>query len=133
MKLRLKEDSKEWRKTVMLGMIGPAVILTLLRIRRVISQPAWAGALGLIAVIICCAWARPRWFRGYYRLTTRMGFYLTQFLGRIVLGALFFAILTPFGWLLRLLGKDLLQLKPQRNAQTYWQKTKKDGSLDSMF
>jgi hypothetical protein len=66
-------------------------------------------------------------------LTTRLGFHTIQIVGKVVLAALFFLILTPFGWILRLLGKDLLQLKPPRDRQTFWQPSRQDGSLDSMF
>jgi hypothetical protein len=45
----------------------------------------------------------------------------------------FILVLTPFGWILRLLGKDFLQLKPPRDKQTFWQKAGQDGSLDSIF
>jgi hypothetical protein len=132
MRLHFKEDPREWRKTALLGLIGPAVILGLLRWRRVISSAGLAAALALIALTAVCACARPRWFRGWYRFTTRLGFYMTQFLGRVVLAALFFLILTPFGWVLRLMGKDLLQLKAPRERKTYWQKAGEHGSLDSM-
>jgi hypothetical protein len=47
-------------------------------------------------------------------------------------GALF-VILTPFGWILRLSGRDFLQLKSPRDKQTFWQTARRDGSLDRMF
>jgi hypothetical protein len=133
MRLRFKEDPKEWRKVTLLGLIGPAALMGILRWRGVISNSVLTAVLVLAALVALCAWARPRWFRGYYRFVTRLGFYLTQVLGRIVLVAVFFLILTPFGWFMRLLGKDFLQLKSPRDKQTFWQKTKPDGSLDNMF
>jgi hypothetical protein len=133
MRLHFKEDPKEWRKAALLGLIGPAAIIGILRWRGVVSTTCLAAALALIALAALCAWVRPRWFRGYYRFTTRLGFYIIQVLGRVVLAALFFVILTPFGWIMRLLGKDLLQLKSPRDKQTFWQTARRDGSLDRMF
>ena len=133
MRLQLKEDPKEWRKAALLGLIGPAVISGVLRWRGVVSVTFLAAALVLIALAALCAWMRPRWFRGYYRFTTRLGFYIVLVLGRVVLTMLFFVILTPLGWIIRLLGKDLLQLNSLQNRQTFWQKARQDGSLDSMF
>ena len=133
MKLHFKENPKEWRKVALMGLIGPAVITGILRLRGVVSWNFLAVALALMAMVALCALTRPRWFRGYYRFTTRLGFYTFQFLGRIVLAAFFFLILTPFGWILRLLGKDFLQLKPPRDRQTFWKTARQDGSLDSMF
>jgi hypothetical protein len=51
----------------------------------------------------------------------------------VVLAALFFVILTPFGWILRLLGKDFLRLKPPSDMQTFWQSARQDGSLDRLY
>jgi hypothetical protein len=133
MKLHFKEDPKEWRKVALMGQIGPTVIIGILRFRGVVSWNFLAAALALIALVAVCALARPRWFRGYYRFTIRLGFYTFQFLGRTVLAAFFFLILTPFGWILRLLGKDFLQLKLSGEKQTFWKTAKQDSSLDSMF
>lgn len=133
MRLHLKEDPKEWRKAALLGLIGPTIIIGILRWRGVVSRTFLAVALALIALAALCAWVRPHWFRGYYRFTTRLGFYVIQVMGRVVLAALFFVILTPFGWMMRLMGKDFLQLKSPRDKQTFWQTARQDGSLDSMF
>ena len=39
---------------------------------------------------------------------------------RIILGVVFYVVFTPAGLLLRLLGKDLLGLRFDRHAATYW-------------
>ena len=133
MRLHFKEDPREWRKAALLGLIGPAAIIGILRWRGVVSTTFLTAALALIALAALCAWVRPRWFRGYYRFMTRLGFYIIQVLGKVVLAAFFFVILTPFGWVLRLSGKDFLQLKSPRDKQTFWQPARQDGSLDRMF
>ncbi len=133
MRLRFKEDPKEWRKATLLGLIGPAVIIGILRWRGVVSGAVLVAVLAVIALAALGVCVRPRWFRGYYRFTTRLGFYTANVFGKIVLAALFFLILTPFGWILRLFGKDFLQLKSPRNKQTFWHPARKDGSLDRMF
>jgi len=109
------------------------VIIGILRWRGVVSSTCLAAVLVLVALTALCAWVQPRWFRGYYRFTTRLGFYTMQVLGRVVLSVFFILILTPFGCLLRLLGKDFLQLKSPRDQQTFWQPARRDGSLDSIF
>ena len=133
MKLNLKEDPGEWRKATLLSLIGPSVLIGILRWRGVVSWTFLAGALALFALVALCACARPRWFRGYYRFGTRVGFFAIQLFGKMVLTAIFFLFLTPLGWMLRLMGKDLLQLEMCRDQQTYWQPARQDGSLDRMF
>ena len=105
----------------------------MLRWRGVISTRRLSAVLVVLALVALCACARPGWFRGYYRCLTRLGFYTIQALGRVVLVVFFFAVLTPFGWIMRLAGKDVLQLKPPPTQPTYWRKARSDGSLDRMF
>jgi hypothetical protein len=38
----------------------------------------------------------------------------------VVLGILFYAVITPFGLLTRLLGRDPLRLRPNPQLATYW-------------
>jgi len=50
MRLHFKEDPKEWRKTTLIGLIGPAVITGILRWRGVISTGFLGAVLAVIAV-----------------------------------------------------------------------------------
>ena len=132
MKLRLKEDPKEWRKAALLGTLGLGGLSGVLCWRRVLPVAGLGGALAVLAGGALCAWLRPRWFRGYYRLTSRIGFYLTQFVGRATLAVVFLLILTPFGLVLRLMGKDPLRLK-RPAAETYWNEARESSPLDRLF
>jgi hypothetical protein len=133
MKLKFKEDPKEWRKAALLGTMGLAILATMLRWRHILAVAGWITVLAVLAGVMLCAGLRPRWFRGYYRLSIRLGFYVSRWIGCAVLGVLFLVVLTPLGWALRLLGKDLLQLKPPRDAATYWQPTGENSPLDRLF
>jgi hypothetical protein len=133
MKLRFQEDPKEWRKSALLTALGLALLLSLLRWRKHLTATHWYFALGLLALIALAAVLQPRWFRGWYRLSLRLGFYSSQFLGRCVLLLFFGLIITPLGWALRLAGKDPLQLKRPPNADTYWHPAKEERPLDRLF
>jgi hypothetical protein len=133
MKLKLKEEPKEWRKAAWFGSLGMGILSTVLRWRHVLPPSGWKAVLAVLGVVAVCAWLRPRWFRGYYRFTSRLAFYLTQFVGYAVLAVLFLVVVTPLGWLLRLLGKDLLQTKRGGEATSCWQTAKESTPLDRMF
>ena len=133
MKLRFKEDPKEWRKQALLTALGLVVISGVLRWRHVLTNPIWCGVLAVLGIVAVSAVVQPRWFRGYYRFSMRLGFAISQFVGRVVLLLFFVFIVTPLGWMLRLAGKDALQLKRPRDAETYWQPAKECGPLDRMF
>jgi hypothetical protein len=53
-------------------------------------------------------------------LWIRLGLLLAKVTNPIVTGALFYVVFTPAAVLLRLLGKDLLCLKHQPEANSYW-------------
>lgn len=133
MQLKLKEDPKEWRKSTWLTALGLAILSTVLRWRHVLSTAAWISILSFLALIAVSAWLNPKWFRGFYRVSTRIGFVISQFIGKILLILFFIFVLTPLGIILRLFGKDLLQLKRSRNATTYWNPARESSPLDRLF
>ena len=133
MKLILKEDPKEWRKSTLLTALGLAIVGTLLRWRRVLPANSWYLALGVLAAVALCACLWPRWFRGFYRLSTRAGFITSQFAGRVLLLIFFLLVVTPVGWMLRLAGKDPLQLKRPADAKTYWHQARECSPLERLF
>jgi hypothetical protein len=50
----------------------------------------------------------------------RLGWVLGKIVSPIVLGALFFLAVLPMGLFMRLRGKDLLRLKMDPSAKSYW-------------
>jgi len=133
MKLKFKEDPGEWRKSALLAALGLAILSTLARWRRHLPANDWRALLALLGLVAICALLQPRWFRGWYRLSLQLGFYSSQFVGWCVLAALFIFIVTPVGFVLRLAGKDPLQLKHPRGAKTYWHQARECNPLDRLF
>jgi hypothetical protein len=133
MKLKFKEDPKEWRKSALLTALGLAIISSLLCWRKHLPVNVWHALLAILGLAAICAMLQPGWFRGWYRLSVRLGFYSSQFIGRCALLMFFILMITPLGWVLRLMGKDLLQLKRPRNAATYWRQAKDSSPLDRLF
>ena len=50
---------------------------------------------------------------------------LAWFNTRVILGIAFYLVFTPVGLLMRLFGKDILSLKIEKGAATYWVKREK--------
>jgi hypothetical protein len=133
MKLKLKEEPKEWRKAAWMSTLGLALVSSLLRWRRVLPAAAWGWVLCLLAALAVAAALRPRWFRGYYRFSAKLGFGLSQMAGRAVLALLFFIVVTPLGLVLRMLGKDPLRLRRPAGGESYWSEVRRKSSLDRLF
>ena len=133
MELNLKDEPKEWRKSALLSALGLAFVSSVLRWRHVLGNRAWLTILLILALIAIGAMLRPRWFRGYHLFSMQLGFVISRILGRALLMLFFLFILTPFGWILRMTRKDLLQLKRRPDATTYWQTSKESSPLDRLF
>ena len=59
----------------------------------------------------------------------KFGMYLGNFIAPIVMGVIYFFVVTPTGLIMKMLGKDLLNLK-KSNKDSYW--IKKDNSNSSL-
>lgn len=64
----------------------------------------------------------PFLLKPFYKVWMIFAFLLGWVMTRIVVTLTFFLIFTPVGFLLRILGKDLLSEKIDRNASTYWRR-----------
>ena len=67
------------------------------------------------------------------KIWTRFGLFLGNFISPIVMGIIFFFVVTPIGLLMRLFGKDVLNLKNNKFS-TYWiKKTNQKSSMEKQF
>ena len=64
------------------------------------------------------------------KLWFKFGIILGKFVSPIVMGLVFFLVVTPTGIIMRLTGKNLLGLKKDIKKDTYW--IKKNNYLSSM-
>ena len=63
----------------------------------------------------------------------KFGMFLGNFIAPIVMGIVFFLVVTPTGLIMRLLGKDLLNLK-NKNKNSYWiEKDNSNSNLKNQF
>lgn len=89
---------------------------------RLGAQPrlvaAVLGAIGLLAALIIWAWpaAGRRLYVGWMLAALPIGWTLSH----LVLGAVYYLVLTPVGLIMRLLGRDPMQRRFDREAETYW-------------
>jgi hypothetical protein len=64
--------------------------------------------------------AVPRVLEPLNRFWTQLGLLIQRVVHPLVMGIMFYFIFTPAGLLLRLFGHDLLHLKYDAAASTYW-------------
>ena len=63
----------------------------------------------------------------------KFGLLLGKIVSPVVMGAIFFLVVTPTGIIMRLIGKDLLNLKKNK-SNTYWvEKKNENSSMKNQF
>ncbi len=68
------------------------------------------------------------------KLWLKFGFFLGSIVSPVVMGIVFFLVVTPTGLLMRLLGKDLLRINKTKFVSTYWiSREKHDGTMKKQF
>ena len=86
----------------------------------------WSVVLSLVFLIITII--RPNLFTFLNRLWIQFGIFLGKIISPIVMGLVFFFVVTPIGILVRILKKDVMGLK--RGASSYW--INREDKLQSM-
>ena len=77
-------------------------------------------ALAAAAVFLVLALMRPSLLAPLNRIWLGLGAVLHRIVNPLVMGLMFFAVITPTALLLRLMGKDLLRLRFPPGAKSYW-------------
>ena len=68
------------------------------------------------------------------KLWLKLGIILGIVIAPIVMGVVFFLVVTPIGLVMRLLGKDLINKKYDKKIKTYWiDRDKNIGSMKKQF
>jgi len=87
----------------------------------------WAFIISLIFLILGLLNAKI--LTPFNKIWMKFGEILGSIISPLVMGIIFFGIVTPIGLFLKLIGKDVLKLK-QNKKNTYW--IEKDNSNNSM-
>ena len=80
----------------------------------------WPWELTLAGLFLSAAWLRPALLNPLNRLWMKLGLLLHRIVNPIVMGLLFYGTIWPTGLVMRMRGRDLLRLKREPDADTYW-------------
>ena len=67
------------------------------------------------------------------KLWFKFGIFLGKIISPLVMGIIFFLVVTPIGLLMRLLNKDLLKLKFNNNSSYWIEKTEPKSKMKNQF
>jgi hypothetical protein len=97
---------------------GAFLVFGLLPLRH--GKPIRLWCLALSGAFLLVTLIRPSLLTVANRLWMKLGLLLGKVVNPVVIGLLFYLVFTPAAAVLRWLGKDLLRLKRDPGAQTYW-------------
>lgn len=108
-----------------------AVVFAVLAIFDILgSRAIWI----LLAVLFgTLALVYPRALKPLNRLWFRFGLLLHKITNPVILGFMFYIVITPMAILLKIVGKDILNLKIDKNQKSYWIIKQNHSSMKNQF
>ena len=91
------------------------------------SQPLRGWSLIVAGVFLVVTLAAPALLGPLNKLWLRFGLLLNRIISPIVLGFMFYAVVTPMGALMRVFGKDPMRLRRDDRSESYWIKREPPG------
>lgn len=83
------------------------------------GDPRW-WSLMLAGAFMAITLAAPALLGPLNKLWLRFGLLLNRIVSPAALGIMFYAVVTPLGWLMRVCGKDDLRLRRNHAGGSYW-------------
>ncbi len=101
-----------------LVMAGAFAVLTALNAWHVGRIWPWTAALA--AAFLIAALLRPALLHPLNRVWLKFGLLLHKIVNPVIMALLFYGTVLPTGLVMRAMGKDLLRLKREPDAESYW-------------
>ncbi len=99
-------------------------------------SPRWL-LIALGVAFAAVAMAAPDRLTPLNRAWFKLGMLLSRIVNPIIMGLMFFGAVTPFGWVMRKNGADLLSLKLKPGSGSYWverePKAPAEGAMTKQF
>ena len=119
-----RKSNQELRKFGIVMAIPLTIIAALLFWK---GRPAAPYFLGLAVLFLSSGMIAPRILAPVERIWMAFAGVLSVVMTFVILTLTYYIVITPMGLLLRLFGKDLLQLKFHADQKSYWIEVEPDG------
>ena len=127
-----KHPSKKELKSFLLIFAGILLFIALYPIIQ--SQPIRIWLLPIVSMLLVFGLMKPQYASGVYKVWMSVSEAIGNLISKIIMTILFFGVFTPIAILLKLLNKDLLHKRIERNSTTYWSTRELEpGSMKNQF
>ncbi len=91
----------------------------------------WSAIISLIFLVL--GLLNSKILTPLNKLWFRFGIFLSKIISPLIMGIIFFLVVTPIGLIMRIFGKDVLNLKYNKN-QSYWiEKNSQKSRMKNQF
>ena len=114
----IKEEKTDLRK---FGVSVGIVILLISAALYLLDKDSFIyfGIIGILLLLF--GFILPNLLKPLNKVWMTLAIILGWFMSRVILFVLYYFIITPIGFFLKLIGKDFLHLKVDKNSQSYWE------------
>jgi hypothetical protein len=98
------------------------------------SEPIRVWAIFISLLFLILGLTNSKILTPLNKLWFKFGIILGNIVSPIVMGLVFFLVVTPIGLFMKIIGKDFLNLKYDNKKRTYWiKRDKPSGSMKRQF
>jgi hypothetical protein len=116
------------------NLIWVAVFLVIGAATSIHSGELNTWPLVVSATFLVIAATYPNLSLPFYRVWVKFGGFIGRVNAKIIMGLIFYLVITPIGILARMIGKDLLGKKLNSGSATYWDdRDIQPGSMKNQF
>ena len=116
------------------GIVFSIVFLIIAIYPLINSENFRIWALIVSTIFLLLAFALPKMLILPNKLWFKLGILLGSIIAPIVMALVYFVTVLPTGLIMRLLGKDLLKQKLDKNVKSYWiERSEPMGSMKNQF
>jgi len=121
----IKEDKRSLRKFgLTVGIVLLLIGITLYLFDK--SAFVYFGCIGLLLILLGAA--MPKVLKPINKVWMTLAIILGWFMSRVILTVLFYLIVTPIGFLVKIFGGDPLKLRADNSISSYWEEREKKVS-----
>jgi hypothetical protein len=102
------------------GLVMAAALAAVTALNAWHSGRVWPWTGGAAALLVAAAVLRPSLLHPLNLMWLKFGLLLHKVVNPVVMALLFYGTVLPTGLIMRWLGKDLLRLKREPDAASYW-------------
>lgn len=102
------------------------------QVRHAVIGWSVVAVIGALCMGALALWA-PHRLTPLSRAWMGLGRLMGRVVNPLVFGLMFFALITPVGWLMRLRGRDALKLRLDASARSYWVDRQPPGPRPESF